>query len=238
MQLDFAAREVSLKIVYYGPARSGKTTNLVALHRMAGADTRGRLLSLETEDDRTLFFDLLPLRFRTAKGEVALRLKLFTVPGQPIHAATRKLVLQGVDGVVMVADSRLCETQANAASFLDLRQNLRENGLDLARVPVVIQFNKRDLPDIRPDEELRELASRGQEPVYAACARTGAGVLETFLASLAVTWRSLDDAHALGARFGVEAGALLASAAEQLGAQEPLAVLLARRVGGHLEVVT
>jgi signal recognition particle receptor subunit beta len=237
MQLDFAAREVSLKIVYYGPARSGKTTNLVALHRMAGADTRGRLLSLETEDDRTLFFDLLPLRFRASKGDVSLRLKLFTVPGQPIHAATRKLVLQGVDGVVMVADSRLGETQANASSFLDLRANLRENGLELARVPVVIQFNKRDLPDIRSDDELRELASRGQEPVYAACAKTGMGVLETFLASLAITWRSLDAAHGLGARLGVDDGALLASAAEHLGATEPPAVLLDRRVGGHLGAV-
>lgn len=234
MQLDFAAREVALKIVYYGPALSGKTTNLVALHRMAGAETRGRLLTLETQDDRTLFFDLLPLRVRAARGDVSLRLKLFTVPGQPIHGATRKLVLQGVDGVTMIADSRIGETQANAASFLDLRQNLRDNGLELSRVPLVIQFNKRDLPDIRSDAELAELAARGQEPVYAAIAKDDVGVLETFLATLYVTWGALDRAHGLSARLGLDGETLMASAAEQLGATEPLETLLARRVGGNL----
>ncbi|HEY4121704.1 MAG TPA: gliding motility protein, partial [Byssovorax sp.] len=121
MQLDFTAREVTIKIVYYGPALSGKTTNLVALHGQAGAEARGRLMTLETQDDRTLFFDLLPLTFRAKDGDVSLRIKLYTVPGQPIHAATRRLVLQGADGVVLVADSRIDETQKNAEAFFDLR---------------------------------------------------------------------------------------------------------------------
>src|SRR5262245_61385320 len=111
-------------------------------------------MTLETQDDRTLFFDLLPLTFRSQNGEASLRIKLFTVPGQPIHAATRRLVLQGADGVALIADSRIAETQSNAASFFDLKQNLRDNGLELSKMPLVIQFNKRDLPDIRSDEEL------------------------------------------------------------------------------------
>lgn len=237
MQLDFAAREVALKIVYYGPALSGKTTNLVALHARAGADARGRLMSLETQDDRTLFFDLLPLRFRTTSGETSLRVKLFTVPGQPIHTATRKLVLQGADGVAMIADSRLSETQNNAASFLDLRQNLRENGLELAKVPLVIQFNKRDLPDIRNDEELAELASRGREPVYAAVAKQGRGVIETFLAILHMTWENLDVSHDLSRKLGVRGDELLAQAARQMGAEGSVSELLAGRVGGRLDAL-
>lgn len=237
MQLDFAAREVALKIVYYGPALSGKTTNLVALHARAGADARGRLMSLETQDDRTLFFDLLPLRFRTTSGETSLRVKLFTVPGQPIHTATRKLVLQGADGVAMIADSRLSETQNNAASFLDLRQNLRENGLELAKVPLVIQFNKRDLPDIRNDDELAQLASRGREPVYAAVAKQGRGVIETFLAILHMTWENLDLSHDLSRKLGVTGEELLAQAARQMGAESTVSELLACRVGGRLDAL-
>jgi signal recognition particle receptor subunit beta len=162
VQLDFAAREVTIKLVYYGPALSGKTTNLVSLHAQAGADTRGRLMTLETQDDRTLFFDLLPLTFRAKDGDVSLRIKLFTVPGQPIHAATRRLVLQGADGVALIADSRVSETQRNAEAFFDLRQNLRDNGIELSKMPLVIQFNKRDLPEIRSDEELSRLAMRGK----------------------------------------------------------------------------
>src|SRR5262245_65930257 len=103
-------------------------------------------MTLETQNDRTLFFDLLPLTFRSKDGDVSLRIKLFTVPGQPMHAATRRLVLQGTDGVALVADSRMTETQSNAASFLDLKQNLKDNGLELGKMPLVIQFNKRDLP--------------------------------------------------------------------------------------------
>ena len=130
MQLDFSAREVTIKLVYYGPALSGKTSNLVALHGLAGAEARGRLMTLETQDDRTLFFDLLPLTFRAKDGDVSLRIKLFTVPGQPVHAATRRLVLQGADGVALIADSQISETQHNAEAFFDLKENLSQQGLD------------------------------------------------------------------------------------------------------------
>lgn len=235
MQLDFAAREVTVKLVYYGPALSGKTTNLVSLHEQAGAEARGRLMTLETRDDRTLFFDLLPLTFRSSKGNVSLRIKLFTVPGQPIHAATRRLVLQGADGVALIADSRLSETERNAESFFDLRKNLRDNGTELKRVPLVIQFNKRDLPDVRSDEELAELAARGKEPVFRATATRGEGVVETFMGLLHLTWRALDQAHDLAQKLGIDGDDLLRSAAAQLGVQTPVDELLSRRVGGSYD---
>lgn len=235
MQLDFAAREVTIKLVYYGPALSGKTTNLVSLHGLAGSDARGRLMTLETQDDRTLFFDLLPLTFRAKDGDVSLRIKLFTVPGQPMHAATRRLVLQGADGVALIADSQITETQRNADAFFDLRQNLRENGLDLARMPLVIQFNKRDLPDIRSDEELARLAARGKEPVYRAIATRGTGTVETFMGLLHLTWETLDQTHQLSKRLSISGEELLNSAVRQLGVTSSVSDLLARRMGGSLE---
>lgn len=235
MQLDFAAREVTIKLVYYGPALSGKTTNLVSLHGLAGSDARGRLMTLETQDDRTLFFDLLPLTFRAKDGDVSLRIKLFTVPGQPMHAATRRLVLQGADGVALIADSQITETQRNAEAFFDLRQNLRENGLDLARMPLVIQFNKRDLPDIRSDEELARLAARGKEPVYRAIATRGMGTVETFMGLLHLTWETLDQTHQLSKRLSISGEELLNSAVRQLGVTSSVSDLLARRMGGSLE---
>jgi hypothetical protein len=233
VQLDFAAREVTIKLVYYGPALSGKTSNLVALHGLAGADARGRLMTLETQDDRTLFFDLLPLTFRANDGEASLRIKLFTVPGQPIHAATRRLVLQGADGVALIADSRVTETQHNADAFYDLRKNLKTNGLELGKMPLVIQFNKRDLPEIRGEEELEELAARGDEPVYLAVATQGRGVVETLIGLLHLTWGTLDRTHQLSQKLSIDGEQLLASAAQQLGVRTEIADLLARRVGGR-----
>jgi mutual gliding-motility protein MglA len=232
VQLDFSAREVTIKLVYYGPALSGKTTNLVSLHGIAGADSRGRLMTLETQDDRTLFFDLLPLTFRARDGDVSLRIKLFTVPGQPIHSATRRLVLQGADGVALIADSRISETQHNAEAFFDLKQNLRTNGLELVKMPLVIQFNKRDLPDIRTEAELGQLAARGKEPVYLAVATKGSGVVETFLGLLYLTWDTLDRTHQLAKKLAIDGDTLLSNAARQLGVTTPIAELLARRVGG------
>jgi signal recognition particle receptor subunit beta len=232
VQLDFAAREVTIKLVYYGPALSGKTSNLVALHGMAGAEARGRLMTLETQDDRTLFFDLLPLTFRAKDGDVSLRIKLFTVPGQPIHAATRRLVLQGADGVALIADSRVSETQNNADAFYDLRKNLKVNGLELSKMPLVIQFNKRDLPDIRGEEELTELAARGNEPVYLAVATTGEGVVETLMGLLHLTWGTLDRTHQLAQKLAIDGEMLLGNAARQLGVTTPIGDVLAKRVGG------
>jgi hypothetical protein len=233
VQLDFAAREVTVKLVYYGPALSGKTTNLVALHGQAGDETRGRLMTLETQDDRTLFFDLLPLTFRSREGDASLRIKLFTVPGQPIHTATRRLVLQGADGVALIADSQLAATQANADAFFDLRTNLKENGLELGRMPLVIQFNKRDMPGVRTDEELAQLAQRGKEPVYLAVATRGFGVIETFIGLLHLTWTQLDRQHQLGAKLGFDSGELLRTVVRQLGSRHSVEELLAGRVGGR-----
>jgi signal recognition particle receptor subunit beta len=202
LQLDFAARELTIKLVYYGPALSGKTTNLRALHELVTERSRGRLMTLDTRDDRTLFFDLLPLAL-TARSGLTVRLKLFTVPGQVIHNATRKLVLQGADGVAFIADSRRSETRDSAAAFMNLRQNLSDNGMDPAAMPVVIQFNKRDLPDIRPDAEIDALAKRGKEPVFKAVAARGEGVLATFIGLMQSTWDKLEREHQLAAKFQI-----------------------------------
>jgi signal recognition particle receptor subunit beta len=239
LQLNFAAREVTMKLVYYGPALSGKTTNLRALHQLTSQDSRGRLMTLETKDDRTLFFDMLPLVFRAegarageeGKG-MSLRVKVFTVPGQVLHSSTRRLVLQGADGVAFIADSQVRETENNAAAFVDLRDNLRELGLSVAQMPLVIQFNKRDLPGVRGDDEIEMLASRGKEPVYRASAVTGDGVLESFFGLLHVTWNKLDTEHQLGKNLGIDRGSFLPMVANKLGFQGDVQALLGTCVGG------
>ncbi len=235
MQLDFVTRELTIKLVYYGPALSGKTTNLAALHRAASPQTCGRLMTLETRDDRTLFFDLLPLTFR-GQG-IAVRLKIFTVPGQVIHASTRRLVVQGADGVVFVADSRVAETDNNTESFLDLRTNLKQNGIRLSRMPLVIQFNKRDLPDARTEADIAEQASSGREPVYLAIATEGVGVIESFMGLLSLTWSSLDAEHDLCAKFGLDTDAFLTEVATQLGATVSVSTLISACVGGATQVL-
>ncbi|MFT3921261.1 MAG: MglA protein [Myxococcales bacterium] len=216
LQLDFAARELTIKLVYYGPALSGKTTNLQALHQLVSHTGRGRLMTLDTRDDRTLFFDLLPLSFTAGSG-LTVRLKLFTVPGQVIHNATRRLVLSGADGVAFIADSQRSETKANAAAFVNLKQNLKENGLDSAKIPLLIQFNKRDLPDIRPDDEIDQLAQRGKEPVFKAVATRGVGVAETFLGLVRGTWELLEREHQLKAKFHLDPEEVLATLVDKLG---------------------
>lgn len=240
MQLNFAAREVAIKLVYYGPALSGKTTNLKALHELVREGSRGRLMTLETKDDRTLFFDMLPLVFRaeTEGGGMSLRVKVFTVPGQVVHASTRRLVLQGADGVVFVADSQLAETENNAESFLDLRANLKEMGRSLSKMPLVIQFNKRDLPNVRTDDEIDDLARRGKEPVYKACAMTGQGVLESFFGVLDRSWSALDREHDLTTKLGLKPTTFLEMAAASLGFEGRAAQLAAACVGGRRMGVT
>lgn len=203
MQIDIQRKELTVKLVYYGPGLSGKTTNLQALHRFLRPERRSRLMALETKDDRTLFFDMLPLTFQTAGG-LHVRLKLFTVPGQVMHNSTRRLVLQGADGVAFIADSQLSEARANQASFVDLRDNLQQNGLDTAHMPLVIQFNKRDLSSIRSDEEISAMQERSREPIYRAVAIRGGGVLETFFGLVERTWAAMEDRHALRRRFGLE----------------------------------
>jgi signal recognition particle receptor subunit beta len=215
VQLDFKQRELTLKLVYYGPALSGKTTNLQAIHELIAPESRGRLMTLETKDDRTLFFDLLPLSLVAGRG-LQIRVKLFTVPGQVIHNATRRLVLQGADGVAFIADSQRAEANANKAAFVNLRQNLVENGLDAARMPLVIQFNKRDMPDVRTDAEIEQMAQKGREPVFKAVALRGQGVIETLTGLFEITWKRLDQDHQLGEKFGVDSAQLLADVREKL----------------------
>ncbi|MGH7296400.1 MAG: GTP-binding protein [Polyangiaceae bacterium] len=235
MQINFGGREIAIKLVYYGPALSGKTTNLRSLHQATTEGARGRLMTLETKDDRTLFFDMLPLTFR-ADGDrgMSLRIKVFTVPGQVLHASTRRLVLQGADAVAFIADSQISETEHNAASFLDLRQNLAELGMSLKELPVVIQFNKRDLDRVRSDDEIGALARRGKEPVFKASAVNGTGVLETFFGLLHLTWTKLEAEHQLAKMIGVAPGDLLPMAAQQLGLKTDVSTLLAACAGGDL----
>ena len=232
MQLDFRTRELTIKLVYYGPALSGKTTNLVALHKVVEKDSTGRLMTLDTKDDRTLFFDLLPLNFKSKSG-LSVRVKVFTVPGQAIHASTRRLVVQGADGVIFVADSQKAETQNNTAAFLDLKSNLEANGLTLKNMPVVIQFNKRDMPPelIRTNEELVDLARKGREPVYLAVAMKGSGVVESFLGLLQMTWKSLNEQHDFDKKFGFEPDAFVQMVANKLGANGPASRLINTRLG-------
>jgi len=215
VQIDFQQREVAIKLVYYGPALSGKTTNLQMLHERVDPTARGRLLTLDTKDDRTLFFDLLPIFFKSKSG-LTIKVRLFTVPGQVIHNSTRRLVLQGVDGVAFIADSRVAETKNNNESYANLKTNLRDNGIDPAQMPIVIQFNKRDLPGIRSDAELANIAARGREPIFPASAIAGEGVVETFFGLLGLTWTSLDRRYELGERFGVSREEFMASLERQL----------------------
>jgi signal recognition particle receptor subunit beta len=240
VQINFGGREIALKLVYYGPALSGKTTNLRAIHQLTTEGSRGRLMTLETKDDRTLFFDMLPLTLRAdaergGPPAMTLRIKIFTVPGQVLHASTRRLVLQGADGVTFVADSQISETEHNAASFLDLRQNLKELGLSPKQLPIVIQFNKRDLDKVRSDEEIEVLARRGREPVFKASAVAGQGVLETFFGLLHLSWTKLDREHQLAKMLGIGSGDLLPMTARQLGVSSDVPTLLSSCVGGNLD---
>ncbi|MFH1436563.1 MAG: gliding motility protein [Pseudomonadota bacterium] len=203
MQIDVLRKQITLKLVYYGPGLSGKTTNLQHLHSRIKRAAKGNLMSLETKDDRTIFFDLLPVSFVSGRG-VGIKLKLFTVPGQVIHNATRRIVLQAADGVGFIADSQIAEIENNAESFLNLSENLKFNGLDMKDLPLVIQFNKRDLPNIRSDEEIDRLTSVGQEPVVKAVATKGKGVIETFTALLGLTWNTLETRHKLRQRFDID----------------------------------
>lgn len=202
VQLNHSLRELTLKIVYYGPGLSGKTTNLQKIHERTIADARGRMLTVETHDDRTLFFDLLPMFFTSANG-FRVKVKLFTVPGQVIHNATRRIVLQGADGVAFIADSRRSAGADNNSYWKNLMENMKENGLDPGQVPVVIQFNKRDLPDTKSDAEIDEVRTKGKEPVVGAIAIRGIGVLETLLAVLQSAWRSLEGRAHLARNIGL-----------------------------------
>lgn len=202
MQFNSQQREIVLKVVYYGPPLSGKTTNLEAIHRLVSRENRGRLTVLNTSDDRTLFFDVLPVTLQTKTG-YRIKLKLFTVPGQVIHAATRRLVLSGADGVVFVADSQRAYAQSNNEFWRGMRGYLKENGFDPDTLPTVVQFNKRDLPDVRSDAELEELRQKSHEPIFAAVAIRGEGVVETLEGLLHLIFAKLDRDYDFQNKFDV-----------------------------------
>ena len=178
---NYTTMQMTAKIVYYGPGLCGKTTNLQAIHQKTAPRSRGEMVSLETETDRTLFFDLLPLDVGVIGG-MKVRLQLYTVPGQVFYNATRKLVLKGVDGVVFVADSQVAAEDTNIESLSNLKTNLAELGLSVDQVPVVFQFNKRDIRNIQPVEVLNEALNPDGAPFFEAAALHGVGVFETLKA--------------------------------------------------------
>jgi signal recognition particle receptor subunit beta len=202
VQLNAEAREIQLKVVYYGPALSGKTTNLQSLYQKMDPKVRGRLMTLDTKDDRTLFFDMMPVFFRTQAG-VKVKLKLYTVPGQVMHESTRRIVLQGTDAIAFIADSRRSETASTLAYWQNMLKNLVANGLDWKTLPIVIQMNKRDLEDARTEGELSDLRAEIQPPVVPAVAIRGEGVVETLHAVLQQCYRSLDRQLALDAKWRI-----------------------------------
>ena len=180
--INYAAREINCKIVYYGPGLGGKTTNLQYIYDRTSPTSRGSLISLATETDRTLFFDFLPVDLGEIRG-FKIRFHLYTVPGQVFYDASRKLILRGVDGVIFVADSQDARMEANVESIRNLDKNLREQGYDIAAIPYVLQLNKRDLPTaIAVDEMYRRLNIKG-EPTFEATATAGLGVLDTLKAT-------------------------------------------------------
>ena len=179
--INYAAREINVKIVYYGPGLCGKTTNLQYIFEKSAPQQKGKLISLATETDRTLFFDFLPLDLGSVRG-FKTRFHLYTVPGQVFYDASRKLILKGVDGVVFVADSQEARTDANLESLRNLQENLRENGFDLKTIPYVLQLNKRDLPTAVAVETMYRLLNFKSEPTFEAVATQGVGVFETLKA--------------------------------------------------------
>jgi hypothetical protein len=179
--INYAAREINCKIVYYGPGLCGKTTNIQFIYDKTGTGAKGKLISLATESERTLFFDFLPIELGTIRG-FRTRFHLYTVPGQVFYDASRKLILKGVDGVVFVADSQEARMDANVESIRNLKENLREHGVAIDKVPYILQLNKRDLPTAVPVPELEKALRIKNEPTIEAVASRGSGVFETLKA--------------------------------------------------------
>jgi len=176
--INFAAREINCKIVYYGAGLGGKTPNLQLIYQKTAEQQKGKMISLATETERTLFFDFLPLDLGTVRG-FKTRIHLYTVPGQVFYDASRKLILRGVDGIVFVADSQAERMDANVEALDNLMSNLKEHGYDFNKIPYVLQLNKRDLPNILPVETLTQELRKKDEPVLEAVAFQGVGVFET-----------------------------------------------------------
>ena len=195
-EFDEHRQQLTVKIVFYGPGMSGKTTNLTRLHDLLATELIGEMMSLETEGDRTLFFDLLPLGFVTPSG-LLIKFKLFTVPGQAVHDGTRKAVLSRADGVMFVADSQRDQAMNNSISFDNLVTNTAALGMDLTTLPLVVQFNKRDMTNILGEEEILARWASAPWPIFFACALQGDGVLECFSALLERIYDRLDATYSL-----------------------------------------
>jgi signal recognition particle receptor subunit beta len=179
--INYLSREINCKIVYYGPGLCGKTTNLQYIYQKTNPEAKGKMISLATETERTLFFDFLPLALGEIRG-FKTRFHLYTVPGQVFYDASRKLILKGVDGVVFCADSQIARMEANVESLENLRTNLAEQGYSLDKIPYVVQYNKRDMPGIAPMHELRSLLNPAGVPDFEAVATDGKGVFDTLKA--------------------------------------------------------
>ncbi|MBL8679496.1 MAG: gliding-motility protein MglA [Myxococcales bacterium] len=179
--INYLSREINCKLVYYGPGLCGKTTNLQFIYNKTAPEAKGKMISLATEQERTLFFDFLPISLGEIRG-FRTRFHLYTVPGQVFYDASRKLILKGVDGVIFVADSQIERMEANIESMENLRTNLAEQGYSLDKIPFVIQYNKRDLPSAAPIEELRQALNANNVPEYEAVAAKGDGVFDTLKA--------------------------------------------------------
>jgi mutual gliding-motility protein MglA len=179
--INYSSREINCKIVFYGPGLCGKTTNLQWIYKKTNPDSKGKMISLATETERTLFFDFLPLALGEIRG-FKTRFHLYTVPGQVFYDASRKLILKGVDGVVFVADSQVERMEANIESIENLRINLAEQGYDLDKVPFIVQYNKRDLPNVVPVDDMRKALNPRNVPDFEAVASEGAGVFDTLKA--------------------------------------------------------
>jgi len=176
--INYASKEINCKIVYYGPGLCGKTTNLQFIYNKTAPESKGKMISLATEADRTLFFDFLPLDLGSIRG-FTTRFHLYTVPGQVFYDASRKLILKGVDGVIFVADSQDERMEANIESIRNLEANLKEHGFDLSTIPYALQFNKRDLANVVPADEMYRMLNYKREPTFEAVATTGVGVFDT-----------------------------------------------------------
>lgn len=201
---------LNLKVVFYGPALSGKTTNLMQLHTLLVPERKGELMVLETRDDRTLFFDMLPIGLRGSSG-LDLRLKLYTVPGQVQHDSTRKAVLSRADGILFVADSQSNQQDNNAMAFGNLEENLDKVGLDIEALPIVIQFNKRDMADIVEEEVLQKRWGQTPwAPLQMASALNGTGVVETFRVLLDRLYTATDAEFGLQAKHGIDRATFVA----------------------------
>lgn len=179
--INYSSREINCKIVYYGPGLCGKTTNLQYIYNKTNPESKGKMISLATETERTLFFDFLPLALGEIRG-FKTRFHLYTVPGQVFYDASRKLILKGVDGVVFVADSQVERMDANIESLENLQTNLRDHGYELERIPYVVQYNKRDLPNAAPMDELKRILNPKNVVEFEAVATKGNGVFETLKA--------------------------------------------------------